>query len=69
MSEGELQRLRRALQRLMDGHQEALEAIERALKETENFEQETTLVDLQDILEGAYEDAQNILGTSEGNEA
>ncbi len=68
MSEGELKRLRQALERLMDGQQEALDAIEETLKKSEGFEQEATLVDLQDILEGAYEDAQNILGGSEGSE-
>ena len=67
MSEGELERLRRALKRLMDGQREALEAIEQAFEQSkEGFEQETTLVDVQDILSGAHEDARTILGREEG---
>ena len=67
MNEGELDRLRRAVERLINGQREALEAIEQAFEEREGIEQET-LVDLQDILEGAYEDARSILGGSEGSE-
>jgi len=67
MNEAELDRLRRAVKRLMNGQQEALEAIAQAFEESEGIEQDI-LVDLQDILEGAYEDAQNILGDSEGGE-
>ena len=67
MSEGELERLRRALKRLMDGQREALEAIEQAFEQSEEgFEQETTLVDVRDILSGAHEDARTILGGEEG---
>jgi hypothetical protein len=67
MSEGELERLRRALKRLMDGQREALEAIEQAFEQSEEgFEQETTLADVQDILSGAHEDARTILGGEEG---
>jgi hypothetical protein len=68
MSQGELDRLRRAVERLLSGQQEALEAIEQAFGESEGIGQEMTLVDLRDILEGAYEDAQNILADSEGSE-
>jgi hypothetical protein len=68
MSEGELERLRRALERLLNGQREALEAVERALEESEGFEQETTLVDVQDILQGAHEDARDILDGGEGRE-
>ena len=67
MSEGELDRLRRAVERLMNGQQEVLQAIEQAFEKSEEIEQ-GTLVDLQDILEGTYEDARNILVGSEGSE-
>jgi hypothetical protein len=67
MSEGELDRLRRAVERLMNGQKEALEVIAQAFEESEGIEQDK-LVDVQDILEGAYEDAQNILDDSEGSE-
>ncbi len=66
MSEAELERLGRAVQRLMNGQKEALEVIAQALEESEGIEQDK-LVDVQDILEGAYEDAQNILDDSEGS--
>jgi hypothetical protein len=55
---------RRAAERLMNGQKEALQTIEQAFEEIE----QGTLVNLQDILEGAYEDARNILGDSEGSE-
>jgi len=67
MSEAELDRLRLAVERLMNGQKEALEVIAQALEESEGIEQDK-LVDVQDILEGAYEDAQNILDDSEGSE-
>jgi hypothetical protein len=67
MSEGELDRLRRAVERLMHGQQDALEVIGQAFEESAEIEQDK-LVDVQDILEGAYEDAQNILDDSEGSE-
>jgi hypothetical protein len=67
VSEAELERLGRAVQRLMNGQKEALEVIAQALEESEGIEQDK-LVDVQDILEGAYEDAQNILDDSEGSE-
>jgi hypothetical protein len=66
VSEAELERLGRAVQRLMNGQKEALEVIAQALEESEGIEQDK-LVDVQDILEGAYEDAQNILDDSEGS--
>jgi HPt (histidine-containing phosphotransfer) domain-containing protein len=65
MSEGELDRLRRAVERLMSGQQEALGAIEQAVEEQETLEQET-LAEVQDILSGAHEDARIILGIDEG---
>jgi hypothetical protein len=67
VSEAELERLGRAVQRLMNGQKEALEVIAQALEGSEGIEQDK-LVDVQDILEGAYEDAQNILDDSEGSE-
>ena len=60
MSEGELERLRRALERLMAGHREALGVIDQQVEDQESSAQET-LAEVQDILEGAYEDARTIL--------
>jgi hypothetical protein len=60
MSEGELERLRRALERLMDGQREALGVIDQEVEDREPSAQET-LAQVQDILSGAYEDAQTIL--------
>jgi hypothetical protein len=60
MSEGELERLRRALERLMSGQREALGVIDREVEDQESSAQET-LAEVQDILSGAYEDAQTIL--------
>jgi hypothetical protein len=68
----ESERLRRAVERLMDAQQEALEVIGRALdaggEGWDEDEQpgaserlETALVDVRDILEGAVEDARDIL--------
>ncbi len=68
MSEGELDRSRRVVERLMHGQQEALEIIAQAFETSAGIEQDK-LVDVQDILQGAYEDAQNILDDSEGSEA
>jgi hypothetical protein len=67
VSEAELERLGRAVQRLMNGQKEALEVIAQALEGSEGIEQDK-LVDVQDILEDAYEDAQNILDDSEESE-
>ena len=60
MSEGELERLRRALERLMSGQREALGVIDREVEDQDPSAQET-LAEVQDILSGAYEDAQTIL--------
>ena len=60
MSEGEHERLRRALKRLMDGHREALGVIDREVEDRESSAQET-LAEVQDILSGALEDARTIL--------
>ena len=65
MSEGEPERLRRALRRLMDGHREALGVIDQEVEDQESSAQET-LAEVQDILSGAYEDARSILGGEEG---
>jgi len=65
VSEGELYRLRRALERLMDGHREALEVIDQEVEDQESSAQET-LAEVQDILSGAQEDARTILGGEEG---
>jgi hypothetical protein len=65
VSEGELLRLRRALERLMDGHREALGVMDRQVEDRESSAQET-LAEVQDILSGAHEDARTILGGEEG---
>lgn len=63
--------LRQAVARLMDAHQEALEAADRVLEMggttdddwTESAgRMEETLEDIRDILVGASEDVQDILG-------
>ena len=70
----ELERLRRAVARLMDAQQEALDATDQAvesggvglgddaqlLEATERLE--AVLVDVRDILQGASEDVREILG-------
>jgi hypothetical protein len=60
MSEGELDRLRRVVERLMAGHREALGVIDQEVENQESSAQET-LAEVQDILSGAYDDAQTIL--------
>ena len=65
MSEGELDRLRRVVERLMAGHREALEVIDQEALDQESSAQET-LAEVQDILAGAYEDAQTILSGEQG---
>ncbi len=64
----ELAQLQRAVERLMNGQQEALEAIRAILEGGEQLTEET-LVDLEDILQGASDDARSILGTDEGGAA
>jgi len=51
----------------MDGQREALEVVRRALDG--GTPAEDALEDLEDILQGALEDARAILGVEEGNEA
>ena len=63
MSETEQQRLRRAVERLLDGQREALEVTRRALDE--GTPAEGALEDLEDILEGSLEDARAMLGMEE----
>ena len=60
MSEGELDRLRRVVERLMAGHREALGVIDQEVEDQESSGQET-LAEVQDILSGAYDDARTIL--------
>jgi hypothetical protein len=60
VSEGEHYRLQRALERLMDGHREALAVIDQEVEDRESSAQET-LAEVQDILSGAQEDARTIL--------
>jgi len=71
VSEGEHERLQRALKRLMDGHREALGVIDQALEEDQALEDreysaQESLAEVQDTLSGAQEDAQSILGKEEG---
>jgi hypothetical protein len=66
VSETESGGLRRAVERLMDGQREALEVTRRALDE--GTPAEGALEDLEDILQGALEDARAVLGTEEGDE-
>ena len=65
MSERELERLRRVVERLMAGHREALGVIDQEVEDQESSAQET-LAEVQDILSGAYDDARIILGEEEG---
>jgi Flp pilus assembly protein TadB len=67
VSEAEQEGLRRALGRLVDGQREALEVIRRALDA--GAPSEDALEDLEDILQGALDDARAALGTEEGDEA
>ena len=65
MDETEQQRLRQALGRLVDGQREALEVVRRALDG--GAPAEDALGDLEDILQGALDDARTILGVEEAN--
>jgi hypothetical protein len=61
VSEGELYRLQRALERLMAGHREALGVIDQEVEDPESSSAEESLAEVQDILSGALEDARSIL--------
>lgn len=65
MNETENERLRGAVERLMDGQREALEVLRQALDD--DVPTEDTLGDLEDILVGASEDVRAILGIDEGS--
>jgi hypothetical protein len=65
VNETEYDRLRRAVERLMDGQREALEVLRQTL-EDDDMPTEDALGDLADILVGASEDARTILGIDEG---
>jgi hypothetical protein len=66
VNETEQQRLRRAVERLLDGQREALEVTRRALDS--EAPAEGALEDLEDILEGAQDDARAILGMEDEDE-
>ena len=66
MNETEQQRLRRAVERLLDGQREALEVTRRALDS--RAPAEGSLEDLEDILEGSLEDARAMLGMEDEDE-
>jgi len=75
MLEQELERLRQVANRLTDAHQEALDAVDRALEDrgeqlvvddevqtsSASGHLEATLVDVRDILEGASADVRVLL--------
>ena len=67
MSGTESERLRQAVGRLVDGQREALEVLRQTL-DAEGAPAEDALGDLEDILEGALEDARAILGTDDEDE-
>jgi hypothetical protein len=62
-------RLRRALERLMDGQREALGIVRAALEAGNEARTDDAWADLQDVLEGALEDARAELGIGEGDGA
>ena len=69
MNEMNHDRLRQALDRLLDGQQEAIEVVRGTLEGSSQASAEDALVELQDILEGASEDVRAVLGTDEAGEA
>lgn len=69
MSGPEEARLRRAVDRLMDGQREALEITRAAIEAgTGAARAGDALADLEDVLEGTLEDARAALGIEEGDE-
>ncbi len=69
MNEMNHDRLRQALERLLDGQQEAIEVVRGTLEGSSQASAEDALVELQDILEGASEDVRAVLGTDEAGKA
>jgi hypothetical protein len=67
MSGPEEARLRRAVDRLMDGQREALEIVRATLEAGDEARTDEMLADLQDVLEGTLEDARADLGIEEGD--
>jgi len=67
VSETENERLRQAVGRLVDGQREALEVLRQTL-DAEGASAEDALGDLEDILQGALEDARAVLGMEEEND-
>ena len=63
----ESERLRQAVERLMEGQREALEVLRRRALDGE-APSEDALVDLEDILQGALDDARSILGMEDEDE-
>jgi hypothetical protein len=64
VSKIENDRWRQALERLIEGQQEALEVLRQAV-EGADAPTEDTLLELEDILVGASEDMRSILGIDE----
>ena len=63
-------RMRRAVERLMDGQREALGIVRAALEAGDEARKDDALADLQDVLQGALEDARaEELGIGEGGTA
>jgi len=69
VSGAEEARLRRAVGRLMDGQQEALDIARATLEAGTAARTDDALADLVDVLEGTLEDARAELGIEEGEEA
>ena len=63
MNGSENERLWRATERLVDGQREALEVLRRALDGEAPAEE--ALEALEDILQGALDDARSVLGTED----
>jgi len=60
--------LKRAVERMMDGQQEALAIVRGALEAGDEARTDEALADLQDVLQGTLEDARADLGLEEGDE-
>lgn len=68
MSGPENAQLKRAVERMMDGQQEALAIVRGALEAGDEARTDEALADLQDVLQGTLEDARADLGLEEGDE-